>query len=144
MQLAVGPRWSEKTQQESVTGVLRYRGSASCYVKGYPRVSLFDRRGRALRFVVAHRGDQMITNRKPALIAVKPGESVYFALNKNVCQVRVTAYAVELHVGLPGMRGTAALKLPRHYRLGYCGRGYFGKVAVSPLVARLAQAAARA
>jgi hypothetical protein len=65
-------------------------------------------------------------------------------LNKYRCDVRDTGIARVLRVALPGVRGALTIRLPHYPIIDYRpADGPSTTVAVSPLVARLAEAAAR-
>jgi len=124
---------SEKTGgQATLPLVMTEHAMRSCVLKGYPSIALFDRRGRLIPFRYAHNGDEMITGARPKSVILRRGISAYFALNKTGCQVRATRTARTLRIALPGSHRTTTMSLQHYPILDYCGRGFFGRVAVSP------------
>jgi hypothetical protein len=125
-----GPEVSEATGQNTLTFRLRNVGTRPCALHGYPAVALVDRTG-ALPFAISHRGDQMITARRPARFTVAPRGTAFFALNKYRCDLgdRRRARAVRLELGA----GHVTATVPRFPDISFCGRGDPGStVAVSP------------
>jgi Protein of unknown function (DUF4232) len=142
--LSNGPLWSEKTGQHTATFVVRNRSSASCVLRGYPRVELLDGHGRMLPFTYAHRGDQMISAAPARRVRVRAGRAAYFAANKYRCDTRTRAVARLVRVTVPGSTASLTIRLGRYPIMDFCGRGApSGIVTVSPIVASLAAAAAR-
>jgi hypothetical protein len=135
MRLSLGPRVSEKTEQETITVTITNLAARSCQIDGYPTVRLFHQRQR-LPFVYRHHGDQMITHARPELIVVNPRSSAYFALNKIACGAFTTTYAQTLRVTLPGSRVSPRLANLRQARnIDYCpGHRTFTTVSLSPIV----------
>jgi hypothetical protein len=142
--LSIGPPWSEATGQNTMTFVLRNSGSTSCALRGYPVVVLLDGDRHVLPFTYSHRGDQMITNRRPRRVLVASGRAAFFALNKYRCDARTLAVGRFVRVALPHSQTRLELRLPRsNPTFRFCGRGApSGIIAVSPIVARLSAAAA--
>jgi hypothetical protein len=111
---------------------------------GYPRITLLTASGYKLGFRYSHYGDLVVAARPSYAVHVADGGAAYFLLNKYRCDAHDTALARRLLVTLPGVRGSLALRLPRYPMLDYCtARGPSATVAVSPLVARLADATAK-
>jgi hypothetical protein len=132
-----GPLVSEKTGgQATLPLVMTERAATSCVLYGYPSVTLLDGSGRLIPFRYAHNGDEMITGARPKPLTLRTGTSAYVALNKTGCQVHTTRVARTLRVALPGSRRTKTISLRRYPILDYCGRGFFGRVAVSPFERR--------
>lgn len=123
---------SEKTEQHTLPLVLTSGAAKTCVLDGYAAVALFDRQGRLLPFRYTHRGDQMITGARPKPIQLRPGASAYFALNQNTCASFTTRTASTLRIRLAGGHGELTMHLARYPILGYCGRGVWQTVAVSP------------
>ena len=144
MSLSFGPKWSEKTQQETVTVRLTGRARRACVVAGYPAVSLYDKRGQKLPFHYSHRGDQMVTSHRPTRLTVHRGDSVFFVLNQQTCDQGPKARATDVRVGLPGSTATRLALIPTYFPAIYYCRGLqpasFRFVTVSPVVRRLADA----
>ncbi len=117
---------------------------------GYPRIVLQGARGHKLGFDYSHSGDLVVAAKAPRIVRVSRGGSAFFLLNKNSCVSREGKVARWLRVGLPGVHGELVLRLPHYPLLGYCptklpsGTVDPGMtIAVSPLVAKLTDAAAR-
>jgi Protein of unknown function (DUF4232) len=134
MTMQLGARVSEKTGgQETLPLVLTEHAGTTCVLDGYPSVALLDRSGRLIPFRYADNGDQMITGARPKPVTLHLGSSAYFALNKTGCQVHPTRIAKTLRIALPGSRRTTTIR-PHQPTFDYCGRGFFARVAVSPIV----------
>jgi hypothetical protein len=142
--LGLSGRWSEPTGQHTAPVVLKRLGSTPCTLDGYPRVALADAHGQALNFRYSHQGDLVVAAHPPHVVHVGGSGSAYFLLNKYRCDLRDTGIARWLRVSLPGVRGPLVLRLPHYPLLDYCPvKGPSTTIAVSPIVANLAQAAAR-
>jgi hypothetical protein len=103
-------------------------------VRGYPTIRLIDRAGRVQPFRIAHSGDQMVTNRKPRTIRLRPGGSALVMLNQYRCDLGGVTVSRELQLGLPGRRGPWLRIATTGHELSYCGRGDPGSVVhVSPI-----------
>jgi hypothetical protein len=137
MTLRRGPLVSEKTgAQATLPLVITEHASTSCVLDGYPSVALVDRHGRVLPLQYTHRGDEMITAARPKPVRMRVRTSAYFALNKTGCDVHPTRFARTLRVRLSGSRHARTIRLQHYPILDYCGRGVFGRVAVSPFEQR--------
>jgi hypothetical protein len=142
--VTAGPRWSEKTEQRTVTVILQSRLDRSCWIDGYPRVTAFDGSDRRIAFSYRHGGDEMVTRAAPRRVTLPPSGRAYFVLNKTACDLTPSSEAVRLRISLPGSAARADLRLPRFFRrLDYCGPGVFARITASPFVARLDDAARR-
>lgn len=133
MTVRLGARASEKTgAQETLPLMVTEHATGSCVLNGYPSVALLGRSGRLIPFRYVHNGDEMITGAHPKPVTLRMGTSAYFALNKTGCQVHPTRIARTIRIALPGSRRTTTIRLQDEPTLDYCGRGFFGRVAVSP------------
>ncbi len=134
MRLAIGPLVSEKTEQHTATVTLTNIAPTACRLDGYPTITLFDSRGRLLRFIYSHRGDQMITGARARSIDLRSRVSAFFALNKNVCVALTTRFARTLRIALPASPASRSIRLPRYPIIDYCPTGDPGAtVTVSPI-----------
>ena len=99
---------------------------------GYPAVGLHDRSG-VIPFSISHRGDQMITSRRPGPVGVPHGGVAFVLLNQYRCDLRNLRAATVVRLGSPA--ASTSIRLANHYRQPhYCGRGDPGStLAVSPL-----------
>ncbi len=140
--LRIHGRWSEPTESNTTPLELTRIGAQACTLRGYPQIVLLSARGHQLNFPYTHRGDLVVAARTPRAVHVAGGGSAFFLLNKNSCVVRNAKLARQLQVRLPGVRGVLTLRLPHYPMLGYCPTGLV-TIAVSPIVASLAQAAAK-
>ncbi|HEY2311876.1 MAG TPA: DUF4232 domain-containing protein [Gaiellaceae bacterium] len=134
--------WSEPTEQNTAPLAVTRIGASSCTLHGYPRIVLLGAGGNELDFPYSHRGDLVVAARAPRTVHVAGGGSAFFLINKNSCVVRNARLARQLQVRLPGVRGVLSLRLPHYPMLGYCPTGLTA-IAVSPIVANLALAAAK-
>ena len=142
--LRIDGLWSEPTGQHTAPLSVTRIGGSACTLAGYPKITLLTAGGNTLGFRYRHRGDLVVAARPPHAVRVADGGSAYFLLNKYRCDAHDAGLARRLLVTLPGVRGSVALRLPRYPMLDYCtARGPSATVAVSPLVARLADAAAK-
>lgn len=142
--LRLGPRWSEQTGQQTAPVVLTRVGSTACTLNGYPAIVLRDAAGRVLAFRYGHHGDLMVTGRPPRPVHVGARRSAYFVFDKYRCDIRAQAVARFARVRLPGVKGWLALRLPHYPIIDYCPKeAPSTTIAVTPVVATLAQASAR-
>jgi hypothetical protein len=142
-QLRLGSLWAEQTGQHTAPFVLTRLGPTACTLDGYPGIVLRDAEGRVLPFRYSHRGDQMVTGRAPHAVRVPAHGHAFFVLNKYRCDIRAQDTARLARVRLPGVRGVLRLRLPRYPTLDYCPKDAPSRtVAVTPIVARAAQASA--
>jgi hypothetical protein len=142
--LKLAGSWSEPTGQHTAPLAVTRTGASACTLSGYPTVALLDAQGNRIAFRFSHRGDMVVAARPPRTVRVSGHGSAFFLLNKYRCDARDTALARWLRVTLPGIRGRLLLRLPHYPMLDYCPvTGPSTTVAVSPIVAKLSQAAAR-
>jgi hypothetical protein len=140
MRLSIGPFVTEATGQNTVSVVLTNRLSRSCALKGYPTIALLNGHGRKLSFSYNHRGDQMITSKKPAEVRIPAGGSVVFLFNKYRCDIRRLDVARTLRVALPGSDVVRSLQLQSSTNIDYCREPASLIVAVSPFERQLEHA----
>jgi hypothetical protein len=113
------------------------RSQRGCVVKGYPVIRLIDRQGNVQPFRIAHSGDQMVTDREPRTIRLRPGAAALVMLNQYRCDLGGITVSRELQLGLPGWRRAPLKVATGHHEFTYCGRGDPGSVLhVSPIGAR--------
>ena len=149
--VSVGPYVSEATGQHTLALRLLNRGSVTCVLDGYPRVTLYDPGG-AIPFVVRTGGDQMISSEPPKPMKIPSGGHAFVVMNKYRCD----------RGAAPGSRGTRRITIstgpraaesasiifenrraiPMPYRIpDYCGKGDPGStLTVSPFVGTVAAA----
>jgi uncharacterized protein DUF4232 len=143
-QLRLDGVWSEPTGQHTAPLAITRTGGSACTLAGYPKVTLISGKAKALGFRYSHRGDLVVAARSPQPVHITRGGSAYFLLNKYRCDVHETGIARWMRVTLPGVRGRLLLHLPRYPIIDYCPvTGPSTTIAVSPIVASLAQATAR-
>lgn len=136
--------WSEPTGRHTAPLALTRTGGSACALHGYPKIALLGARGQVLDFRYSHRGDLVVAARPPQAVRVGGHGSAYFLLDKYRCDLRAQNVARWLRVALPGVSGSLTLRLPRYPIIDYCPADPPSRtIAVSPLVARLDQAAAR-
>lgn len=142
-QLKQGMPWSEPTGQHTDAIRLLRSGPTACLLRGYPTVVLRDSRGRTIPFRYTHHGDTVVSGRAPKSVRVSAHGAAFFVFNKYRCDARATRIARWLVVRLPGVHGAVRLRMPHYPIIDYCtGGGPSATVAVSPIVSRMAQAAA--
>jgi len=135
--------WSEATGRHTATFVVVNDSRGACTLRGYPTIVLLDAGGRTLAFSYSHRGDQMITRDAPRSVRVGAGGRAFFAFDKYRCDLRATAVARFALVRLPGVHASERLRLARYPIIDFCAQRASLTIAVSPIVARIVDAAAR-
>jgi hypothetical protein len=123
LRLALGPRVSEATQQDTAVLVLTNASAAGCDLRGYPRVALSGSGGALLPFSYRRGGDQMLTGAAPALVPLRPGGGAYFAINKVTCAMHESDVARRIQVIPPGGHRALSYAVRRFPTLGYCQAG---------------------
>jgi Protein of unknown function (DUF4232) len=133
--LGIGPRISEATGQDTTALRLVNRKVATCFLRGYPNVTAYDRQG-MIPFLVRHGGDQMITSRPPTRVVVRRNRAAFVLLNHYRCDLGDQRTPTSVRITLAGRTSTesASLKLTvANSRLRYCGKGDPGSIlTVSP------------
>jgi hypothetical protein len=143
--LASGPPWSEPTGQHTASVRLLRSGSTACTLRGYPAVVLRDSHGRTIPFRYTHRGDTVVRGGPAQTVRVSGHGTAFFVFDKYRCDLHSTRIARSLFVRLPGVHGSLPLRLPHYPIMDYCSPGGPSTtIAVSPIVARTADAAATA
>ena len=120
LQLASGPRISEKTEQNTLLLVFRNVSATTCDMRGYPVIALTDSTGRRLSFAYRQGGDQMLTSTPPGVVRLLPGGYAYSALNKNSCVSFAPTSAARAEVTPPGQDEPLVLTLAHYPILSYC------------------------
>jgi hypothetical protein len=134
LDLDEGSRYSEATGQHTVLLEID-AASGVCRVDGFPSVELIGLKGTALPFTYTHHGDQMLPDREPQQVVIRPGHPAYVALNKYRCDMHATDGARTVRLTLPGATTTLALRLETYPSLDYCAEKQSLTVAVTPVVA---------
>jgi hypothetical protein len=113
--MQLGPRVSEKTQQETRVFVVHNGSTQACALDGYPAVTLFTAQGSVLPFRYRDHGDQMLTSAKPHQVVLDAGGNGYFGVNKNECVLQSTATASYAAAFPPNQM------IGLQFSLDYCG-----------------------
>jgi Protein of unknown function (DUF4232) len=129
------------TGEHAVMYRLTNRGPVSCTVRGYPRVVLYDAKGRALPFRYADGGGAYVTVKKPVTVVLKPGASAYVLVAKYRCDLGIVRNATTIRLTLATADGKAftkreAVGVSGAPGLSYCRGGQHDpgqKVVVSPV-----------
>ncbi len=108
--VSLGPYVGEATEQHTLALRLVNRGDRVCILDGYPRLVLSDARG-AIRFRITHRGDQMISARRPKPVRVYPGRAAFVVLNKNTCVGKSARAARTLELATSA--GSVSFRFPK-------------------------------
>jgi Domain of unknown function (DUF4232) len=87
--LRPAPPVPSMTGEHAVLYTLANRGPAACTVLGYPQVTLYDPRGRVLRFRYADGGGAYVTARKPVRVVLAPGAMAYVLAAKYRCDLGI-------------------------------------------------------
>jgi hypothetical protein len=133
--MGIGPTISEATGQNTLALRLVNRNGATCFLRGYPTVSAYDRRG-MIPFLIRHGGDQMLTSRPPTRVVVRQNGAAFVLLNRYRCDLgdRRTATRVSVRRAGATRAESVSVKLAvTNNRLRYCGEGDPGStLTVSP------------
>lgn len=105
LELGFGSGVSPATGEQGVVYTLKNEAEQSCYVLGYPDVTLQDRSGRALAFHYVRDHVQYVTSQPPRRVSLRPGSISYFLVAKYRCDVGQTAVATMITVVMPGGPG---------------------------------------
>ena len=89
------------TGEHAVLYTLANRGPAACTVRGYPQVTLYDARGRALPFRYANGGGAYVTARKPVTVVLAHGAMAYVLAAKYRCDLGIAQNAATIRLALP-------------------------------------------
>lgn len=116
------------TGEHAVLYTLANRGPAACTVHGYPQVTLYDARGRALPFRYAAGGGEYVTSRKPATVVLAPGATAYVLVAKYRCDLGIARNAATIALALPAAGGRVfearePVGVPGPPGLSYCDGG---------------------
>jgi Protein of unknown function (DUF4232) len=93
------------TGEHAVLYALANRGPAACTVRGYPKVTFYDARGRALPFRYADGGGAYVASRKPVTVVLAHGGTAYVLVAKYRCDLGVARNAATIRMALPAARG---------------------------------------
>ena len=105
--------WSEATGRHTAAFVVANDSRDACTLRGYPTIALLGAGGRTLPFSYGHRGDQMIPATRRGPCASVPADA------------------------------SERVRLARYPIVDFCAERASLTIAVSPVVARLEDAAAR-
>ena len=116
------------TGEHAVLYTLANRGPAACSLRGYPRVTLYDARGRVLPFRYAAGGGAYVTSRKPVTVVLAHGAMAYVLAAKYRCDLGIAQNAATIRLALPAAGGQVfssrqPLKLSGPPGLSYCRGG---------------------
>lgn len=111
---------SPETGENAREFVLANRSARACALRGFPGVSLYDRRGRRLPFRY-ERGGQYVRAVHPHRVLLHPGAHAYFLVAKYRCDAGMRRESAEIRVYPP--EGTSQLR--RHAFFGFC-RAFHG------------------
>ncbi len=135
---------SEPTGQHSLALALTNTSTRACSLFGYPAIRLLDASGHELPFTYRQSGDQVVTSRPPAHVALAPGATAYVTINKYRCDLGNQGTATTVALVLPGDTSVLTTVVPSSLDLGYCGPGDPGStVSVSPFGVSLEDTLAR-
>jgi hypothetical protein len=126
--LRPAPPLPSMTGEHAVLYTLANRGPAACTVRGYPQVTLYDPRGRVLRFRYADGGGAYVTARKPVRVVLAPGDMAYVLAAKYRCDLGIAHNAATIQIVLPAAGGQVfssrqPLRLSAPLGLSYCRGG---------------------
>jgi len=126
--LRPAPPVPSMTGEHAVLYTLANRGPAACTVRGYPQVTLYDARGRVLRFRYADGGGAYVTARKPVRVVLAPGAMAYVLAAKYRCDLGIAHNAATIRLALPAASGQVfssrqPLRLSGPPGLSYCRGG---------------------
>jgi Protein of unknown function (DUF4232) len=72
------------------------RSATPCELDGYPRITMYGRRGKPLPFIYRRRGDLELAASQPKRFMLAPGHRAYFAINQRSCVLYTNEVASEL------------------------------------------------
>jgi hypothetical protein len=131
LQLGVGPYVSEKTQQRSVMLTLTNQGPDSCYLFGFPGISMYDADGNPLPLVDYLGGDQMVTSSPPQRVGLAVGGTAFVLLNRNECGISPEDRATSVQVIPPD--DTSGLMIAVTTIIATCPQGSSNTLDISPV-----------
>lgn len=124
---------SEKTEQDSSMLTISNVGQVSCYLFGYPGISLFDGKGDPLHLSDQWTGDGMVTSSHPRRVTLGSGSTGYVLINKNSCAGYPDAVASSLRLILPGATTSLTATSPGLNFLTSCRDGGEADLDISPV-----------
>jgi hypothetical protein len=144
LSLTIGERISPKTQEAGDAYILTNRGKTVCQLRGYPRVSFYDNKGRVLPFkyvVGGGKSAEYVTQSGPKTVVLPPRGHAFFLVAKSTCTVGDAMLAKTIRVYPPNSRhqlvGPAFLPVGAS-TIAYCKGGtrdHGQGVEVSPVTA---------
>jgi hypothetical protein len=114
---------SPETGEHATPFDLRNVGAATCSLRGYPRVRLFDRRG-AMPFRYERGGRYFFIDESPKTVLLRPGARASFVVAQYRCDVGVRSGATRVVVYPPGTTHPQSRHVPAK-AFSYC-KGYHG------------------
>jgi hypothetical protein len=144
LSLTIGERISPKTQEAGDAYILTNRGKTVCQLRGYPRVSFYDNKGRVLPFkyvVGGGKSAEYVTQSGPKTVVLPPRGHAFFLVAKSTCTVGDAMLAKTIRVFPPN--STRQLVNPAYRPVGastiaYCKGGtrdHGQRVEISPITA---------
>jgi hypothetical protein len=129
LSLTIGERISPKTQEAGDAYILTNRGKTVCQLRGYPRVSFYDNKGRVLPFkyvVGGGKSAEYVTQSGPKTVVLPPRGHAFFLVAKSTCTLGDEMLAKTIRVYPPN--GTRQLVGPAFLPVGastiaYCKGG---------------------
>lgn len=123
LDLRQGQPIGEATQQRSRVEVLVNTSRRGCVLDGYPTVRLTSRNGAALPFRISDSGDQMVTDRRPRPVPLRPGDRAFFMVNTIGCVSSLGRLSYTLEVTLAETLPADLLRDRTKPPLTLCGTG---------------------
>ena len=134
MRIGLGPAVSEPTGQRSLLLTLTNVGSYSCYLFGYPGITLYDDHNELLPLLYQRHGDVFVTGSAPQRVGVAPGSSAFVLINKYRCDLGDKVTAGTLRLIPPDDTTSMTLGIVGLMDLSYCGPGDPGStLEISPV-----------
>ncbi len=116
----------------SVAMVLRYTGSGTCQLRGYPGMAFIGKSGATVRSTVKRGGSTVFPDRPPTTVSLRRGQAASYTLAWTDPQTTACPYTARVLVTPPGSRTSISLATPGSRAIPVCP-GF--PMIVSPVVA---------
>ena len=104
LSLGIGEKFSHMTQEQGDIYTLTNRGKVACILRGYPRVSYYDKTRHALPFTYTQSGSIYMTQSSPKTVLLLVGARAFFFVAGSTCQEGKPIEAATIHVYLPNAK----------------------------------------
>jgi len=133
LRMGIGPPVSPETGEHPLLLTLTNEGPRSCYLDGYPGVSLYDAKNVLLPLSYQRHGYQTI-GPAPQRVDIAPGSAAFVMVSKYRCDSGDIDTAVSLRLIPPDDTTSMAVSIQGQTDLSYCGPGDPGsELDISPV-----------